>query len=221
MKLKEMKAFVKHLGYKSHKGGQPNYKGVGQINRHIKYIEHRMDEHGIRMKRELFNKDITISREEFMDRIEKQVTRGVIAHKLVISMDRKDFEQQRIDLKELTRDTMIAYEAKLGRDLNWIACLHDDKESNPHAHIVIAGRDDAQREVAIKPHELNNLKRIADQQRQMQFEIKRNREIMKDKEIQFKFDFDKQLERELEIERSFDRSMDLEPQIIFDRDISR
>jgi type IV secretory pathway VirD2 relaxase len=158
-----MQVFVKHLGYKSHKGGKAS-GGVKAIKGHIKYIENRADELGQRVDREMFNKNGETSRHEFYKIMSEQKQQGVIAHKLVISMDRKDFEAQKIDLKELAKETMASWEQKTGRQFNWIAAVHD-KASNPHVHIVVSGRDQAGKEVTFMPNQLEQLKRVSDKER--------------------------------------------------------
>lgn len=190
-----MQTFVKHLGYKSHKGGKSS-KGIGTIKAHIKYIQSRPNEQGEKETRELFGKDGESSRQDFCKLLDEQPQKGVIAHKLCISMDRKDYEAQKIDLKELTRDTMSAWEAKLGRQLNWTACIHL-KDSNPHVHIVVAGRDQGGKELYIKDNDLERLKKIADRERGLQAERNTAREADKEKG----FDFEKQIAHEKSIEQ--------------------
>jgi hypothetical protein len=160
--LSSLKTFVKHTGYKSHRG---NSKGLRAINAHGNYLANRP---GHDQNKEFFTKDGTREWGDFYQDLKGQPQKGVIAHKLVISMDRKDLEEQQIDLKELARDTMSHYEQKKGRELNWIATIHD-KESNPHVHIVIAGRDGQGKEVYMKPNDLEQMKRISDQERAEQY----------------------------------------------------
>lgn len=190
-----MQVFVKHLGYKSHKGGKVS-KGLSSIKAHMKYIKNRQDEQGNRYPRPMFSKEGQSDIKSFYEILKKQPERGVIAHKLVISMDRKDLESQKIDLQELAKDTMAAWEAKTGRKLNWIACVHD-KKSNPHVHIVLAGRDENRKEVSIMKHDLEKMKKISDQQREAQAERNFERgEFDPIKQIEYEKIFDKQLEKQ-------------------------
>lgn len=195
-----MQTFVKHTGYKSHKGGK-SAKGMKCIKAHLKYIEHRKNELGEREQREMFGKEGEKTAKEFYNQLKEQPEKGVIAHKLVISMDRKDYEEQKIDLRQLTRDTMNAYEAKVGQSLNWIACVHD-KESNPHVHIVVAGRNELGKEVVIRPHNLNQMKRIADKERGLQHERNHEREL--ERGLEKEFDFEKQIAHERQMDKEKD-----------------
>lgn len=214
-----MQTFVKHLGYKSYKGGKAS-KGMKAIKAHLKYIENRQDEHGNRDPRELFDKESKTSRQDFYKILKEQPERGVIAHKLCISMDRKDYEAQKIDLKELTRDTMSAWEAKTGRQLNWIACIHD-KESNPHVHIVVAGRDQGGKEIAIMKGDLERLKRFSDHQRELQAERNKEREVTQEKEFnpEKQIEHEKSLEKEPENGHYLDRS--IEPEKTMEKTLDR
>lgn len=161
-----MKTYVKALGYYKHtKSG----KNAAKVKAHLKYIEQRPNDLGEREKRELFNEKDAVSRKDFQKLLDDQEKTGVIAHKLCISMNRKDMESGNIDLKELTRQSMAAFEAKQGRKLNWIATIHD-KDSNPHIHIVVAGRDTAGREVRLGNLQVKQLKNCVD------IEQKRERE---------------------------------------------
>jgi type IV secretory pathway VirD2 relaxase len=208
-----MQTFVKHLGYTSHKGGKSS-KGMSRIKAHLKYIENRKDEQGQKPHREVFDKDGETTRKDFYKTLKTQPEKGVIAHKLCISMDRKDYEQQKIDLKELARDTMAAWEAKTGRQLNWVACIHD-KHSNPHVHIVVAGRDLSGKEVTIMKRDLDRLKNVSDRQREQQAERNMERGIDQGREFEpFKqLEYERTLEPEASKGNYLDRSLEPEKTI--------
>lgn len=152
-------------------------------------MENRKNEEGEREHRELFCKDGTITRKDFYSILNKQPNKGVIAHKMVFSMERSNFENKNIDYKELTKDIMSAYEMKTGRQYNWVACIHD-KQSNPHVHIVIAGRDEQGKEVVFMPAQLNQLKKISEKECERHAE----RNLLRNQEPEF--DFEKQLQDE-------------------------
>lgn len=183
---------VKSLGYKSHKGGK-NAQGMKAIKAHLKYIQTRKNEQEEKAYRELFGKEGKVERGEFYESLKEQPERGVIAHKFVLSMERMDFENKEIDYKELTKDIMSAYEAKIGKELNWIACFHD-KDKNPHVHLVIAGRDSKDREIVFMPQQLKQLKSIAEK------ECERHAERNKERESEKEFDLIKQIEKEQQIQ---------------------
>lgn len=213
-----MQVFVKHLGYKSHKGGKVS-KGLSTIKAHMKYIENRKDEQGNRYPRQMFGKEGPTDIKSFYEGLKQQPERGVIAHKLVISMDRKDVAGQKIDLQELTKDTMAAWEAKTGRKLNWIACIHD-KQSNPHAHIVLAGRDEKGKEIPIMKHDLEKMKQLSDQQREAQAERNYERgELNPENQIEYEKLFDKQLEKQQQLDQNREQEKAQERERI--RDLER
>lgn len=184
---------VKSLGYKSHRGGK-SAKGIKSIKSHIKYIENRQNEEGEREKRQLFGKDGAMDRKEFFNILNNQPDKGVIAHKLVLSMERGNFENRKIDYKDLAKDIMSSYEAKTNRQYNWVACIHD-KSSNPHIHLVVSGRDTYGKEVVFMPTQLNQIKKIAEK------ECDRHTERNLAREPEHELDFLKQIEHERTLEK--------------------
>lgn len=158
-----MRVYTKHTGYKKNSA-----RGRAQIKAHIKYLVNRPNEQGEREQREMFGADGPISREKFQEKLDKMAEKypdhnGVLAHKIVISMKREDFEKAGIDPKELVRHALAEYEAATGRKLEWGAVFHN-KESNPHGHIVILGRDKSGKEVKIDPKELEKIKNRIDKE---------------------------------------------------------
>lgn len=171
-----MTAHVKALGYASYnqKKGDPK----GAIKRHIKYIEQDKDHH--QNKPVLFNdKDDYVNRIQFYQKINAQPNRGVVGHKLVLTMSEEEWREDRIDLKELTRETMASYSMQQKKKLDWVASIHQDK-GHPHAHIVIRGVDDRGRQVGMYPKNIKELQKIAEQQRERLAERNKAREIERD-----------------------------------------
>lgn len=189
-----LQVYVKHLGYKSHKGGKAA-GGLKAIKAHLKYIENRVDDMGHRVDREMFGQDGAADRKDFYELLQRQKEQGVIAHKLCISMDRKDYSEQKIDLKELARETVAAWAQKTGRQYNWIGCIHD-KASNPHVHIVLAGRDRSGKEVILKPNHLEQLKRVSDNERERLYQRNMDREKLMENEPLKEFNPVKQIKKE-------------------------
>jgi len=197
-----MQTYVKHLGYKN-----TGKRGSSSVKAHTKYMEQRKNELGEREKRELYNHENEIDRIKFFKEIDNiNSTKGVLAHKLVISMDKDTRDAQNIDLKELTRRTINKYEQKNNCKLKWIACNHEGK--NPHSHIIILGQDSNKKKVYIMQKHLRELKRIADKERKLMYE--RNIERLKIEQTQeFKqgFNIDKQLSDESRIEQKFKKEL--------------
>lgn len=195
-----MQTFVKHTGYK--RGGQAR----SAIKGHIKYIENRKNELGEPEHRPIFDRDREqVQRQEFMDKLNDQPEKGVQGHKVVISMKREDMESQGVDMKELTREVMASWEQKTGRQYEWVAVEHD-KNSNPHVHVVIAGRDKAGKEVVIMPRQLEQLKRVADKERQRLAERNLERSRVRGLDRGKDLSLDQMLERGRQLEKGLDQT---------------
>ncbi|AQP98315.1 relaxase/mobilization nuclease domain-containing protein [Bacillus sp. 275] len=170
-----MVAHVKSLGFASHsKGGKP----ITHIKEHIKYIELDREHH--RTPPELFTaaQDI-IPRIEFFKKLNEQPKRGVVGHKLVISLSEDEQGRFATDLKELVRDTMNRFEGKHNVKLDWIAAVHDDK-GHPHAHIVIRGYNQDGKQVGLYPSHLKDLQTFAEQEKERQFERSKGKRKSRD-----------------------------------------
>ena len=159
-----MVAHVKSLGFASHnKGGKP----ITHIKEHIKHIQADREHH---RKPELFSKDRDhVDRREFFHKLNEQPRRGVVAHKLVISLSEEERSNFKTDLKELVRDTLNRFEAKHNVKLDWISAVHDDA-GHPHAHVVIRGYNEDGKQIGMYPKHIKDLQQLADQEKERQFE---------------------------------------------------
>ncbi|KON67371.1 hypothetical protein AKG34_21365 [Peribacillus butanolivorans] len=170
---------VKILRYISYNGTD---KPIKKAKEHIKYIEANREKH--RNNPDLFNeKEDKVNRKEFFKRLDEQTPNGVVLHKMVLTMSEDEQKRLKIDLRELARDTMAAFETKIGRRLCWGAGLHDDP-NHPHIHIFLLGRDEDGKQVGIYPLQVKQLKQIAEQEkvRQAERNLSRReyREILKE-----------------------------------------
>lgn len=196
-----MVAHVKSLGFASHnKGGKP----ITHIKEHIKYMEADREHH--RNEPDLFNQDQDkIDRRDFFQKLNEQPKRGVVGHKLVISLSEEERQNYKTDLKELVRDTMNRFEGKHNVKLDWIASVHDD-EGHPHAHIVIRGYNEESKQVGMYPKHIKDFQKFADQEKERQFERQQEPER----------DFLKEIEQEREvgnipeISKTFERNFELD-----------
>jgi hypothetical protein len=197
-----MVAHVKSLGFASHnKGGKP----ISHIKEHIKYMEVDREHH--RNNPDLFNRDQdSIDRREFFQKLNEQPKRGVVGHKLVISLSEEERQNYQTDLKELVRDTMNRFETKHNVKLDWIASIHDD-EGHPHAHIVIRGYNEEGKQVGMYPKHIKDLQAFADQEKERQFERQQEpqRDLLKEweqeREIGQLPEVSKVAEKNFELER--------------------
>lgn len=194
-----MVAHVKSLGFASHnKGGKP----ITHIKEHIKYMEADREHH--RNEPDLFNQDQDkIDRRDFFQKLNEQPKRGVVGHKLVISLSEEERQNYKTDLKELVRDTMNRFEGKHNIKLDWIASVHDD-EGHPHAHVVIRGYNEEGKQVGMYPKHIKDFQKFADQEKERQFERQPEPER----------DFLKEMEQEREVgkipEKAFEKNFEIE-----------
>jgi len=158
-----MPANVKVLQFISHNGGG---KPINKAKEHVKYMEANRETH--RNNPHLFNheKDIKDRREVFRD-IETQPKTGVVLHKMVITLSEDERDRFNIDMRELARDTIASFETKNNMRLDWVGAVHDDK-GHPHVHIAIRGRDQDGRQVGIYPKHVQQLRGIADREKDRQ-----------------------------------------------------
>lgn len=157
-----MAVMVKTLGYFSHKGGK-TAGGLSKLKAHLKYLEHgKIHENDPRG----FDRDSDlVRRRDFLNVVEQQPERGVIAHKLVFSLSQDERDRLGVNLKDVVRDTMSAWESRLGRNLTWIGFEHIDK-GHPHAHVVVAGYADG-KQVGIFERDLRWLQETADRSKEV------------------------------------------------------
>jgi hypothetical protein len=153
-----MSVMVKALGYYSHKQGT---RGLSKLKQHLKYLEHGKQHQNEPKGFDPERDDVT--RRQFMGQMHEQPPRGVVAHKLVLSLSQDERDRHGIDMKHLVRDTMADFERATGRSLRWVAFEHDDP-GHPHVHVVVAGYDNAGKQVGIYPKDLKDLAQLADRQ---------------------------------------------------------
>lgn len=183
-----MAIHVKPLGYISY--GKP--KAIHKAKEHLKYIEANREKH--RNKPELFNeKEDKIDKRIMFKKFEEQPHsfKDVTIHKFVLTISEDERDRLQLDLKELTRETMMTFEARYGHKLDWIAGIHDDV-GHPHVHLVIRGTDLSGRKVEIYKKDISELKRIAEREKVRQVErnlgLKQARNLFKELEKENKPD---------------------------------
>lgn len=162
-----MVANVKALKFISHY--RDPGKAITKAKEHIKYMTAPREHH--RNTPILFDeKRDFVPRREFFERLEAQPKYGVVIHKWVITLSEQERDELKIDLKQLARDTMARMEIKLNQRLDWVAVIHDD-ERHPHVHIAIRGWDMEGNRVYFGRPEIQEARKIADQEKARQAEI--------------------------------------------------
>lgn len=196
-----MSILIHSTGFYKYPKPWENRKPIIAIKKHLKYIEaDREDKEGNKVHLEpptLFTKEKEKANRSdplaFGQRIAEQPEKGVVAHKLVISLS--EDEQKRlgsISMIELVRETLSQYELARKQQLDWIASFHNDK-GHPHCHVVIRGRDLNGKSVYISEPQMKQMARIGERvkERLAERNLERGRYMQKD--------LRKQLEQEREI----------------------
>jgi hypothetical protein len=102
----------------------------------IRYNQHRAGKDGKRKSRELFGLDGSMGRiasYEMIDNAEK----GTVFFRFVISPDQETEDTLKdLELKELTRQTMLALQEQLAQRVPFVAAIHDDHTEIRHVHLV-------------------------------------------------------------------------------------
>lgn len=153
-----MAVLVKTLGYLSHKGAG----GLSRVKAHLKYLEYGKLHENVPKG---FGRDGEEKRSDFYQKIQEQPERGVIAHKLVFSLSQDERDRLGVDLKDVVKDVMAGWEAKLDRRLNWIGFEHADK-GHPHVHVVVGGYAGG-KQVGLYERDLRWLSQTADRSKEV------------------------------------------------------
>src|SRR5712691_3919013 len=114
-----------------------NYtKKAGAAKASIRYIEHRPGKEGERITRALFGSDGRMGRDAAYAMID-EAKEGSVFFRFIISPDpaREDTERD-LSLREVTESTMQTLEERLGKQVSWVAAVHDDHTSHRHVHVV-------------------------------------------------------------------------------------
>jgi hypothetical protein len=123
-------AIVKSNYVKRGKGERDRAKAT------IRYIQHRRDRDGERVNRTLFGYDGTLTREQAYQMID-EAQKGTIFYRFVLSPDPKREDRYKdLDLSEITIHTMLALEERLGKQIQFVATMHDDHSPHRHVHTL-------------------------------------------------------------------------------------
>jgi hypothetical protein len=102
----------------------------------IRYNQHRAGKDGERKSRELFGLDGSLGRiaaYEMIDTAEK----GTVFFRFVISPDQEIEDTAKdLELRELTRQTMLALQEHVEKRVPFAAAIHDDHTDKRHVHLV-------------------------------------------------------------------------------------
>jgi hypothetical protein len=122
-----------------------------QVKAHLRYITHRAGESKARHQavpgkgkttRELFNADGITERRAFYTLIDS-AQRGTIFYKFMISTHPvKEDTHKDLDLQQVTRYTIRNIEKRIGRNLHFVATIHNNHSNVRHVHgiFLLQGR---------------------------------------------------------------------------------
>jgi DNA-directed RNA polymerase subunit RPC12/RpoP len=109
----------------------------GRAKATIRYIQHRRDRDSARVSRTLFGYDGALSREQAYKMID-DAQKGTIFYRFVLSPDpSREDRYKDLDLSEITIHTMLALEERLGKQIQFVATLHDDHSPHRHIHSLV------------------------------------------------------------------------------------
>jgi hypothetical protein len=102
----------------------------------IRYITHRRTRENEKITRALFGYDGLLTKEQAYRMID-EAQKGTIFYRFVISPDpRREDTRRDLSIEDITIDTMIKLEERLGKQIQFVATLHDNHTNNRHAHVV-------------------------------------------------------------------------------------
>src|SRR6266571_814767 len=102
----------------------------------IRYIEHRPGKDNEKTTRILFNSDGAMGRWQAYHLIDES-QKGSVFYRFVISPDPKGEDSQKdLHLREITQKTMQTLEARLKKQISWVAAEHNDHAPHRHIHVV-------------------------------------------------------------------------------------
>jgi hypothetical protein len=109
----------------------------GRAKSTIRYIQHRRDRDGERVSRTLFGYDGELTRQQAYRMIE-EAKKGTLFYRFVLSPDPKREDRYKdLDLSEITIHTMLALEERLGKQVQFVATMHDDHSPHRHVHTLV------------------------------------------------------------------------------------
>jgi hypothetical protein len=114
----------------------------GRAKKTIRYITHRRDRDGHTVTRELFGYDGSLTKEQTYRMID-EARRGTLFYRIVLSPAPKQEDRYKdLNLRELTLDTMLKLEERLGQPVQFVATIHDDHAPHRHMHtlVLVQGR---------------------------------------------------------------------------------
>jgi hypothetical protein len=109
----------------------------------VRYITHRRDLEGRKVTRDLFGFDGYLSKQTAYRMIDDAPKKGRYYYRVVLSPDpRREDRYKDLDLRRLTRATMLKLEERYGKSIQFVAAIHNDHAPHRHVHalVILNGR---------------------------------------------------------------------------------
>jgi hypothetical protein len=109
----------------------------------IRYITHRRDREGERVTRDLFGFEGMLTKQTAYRLIDEAPQKGRYYYRMILSPDpRREDRYRDLDLKALTRATMLKLEERYGKSIQFVAAVHEDHSPHRHVHtlVILNGR---------------------------------------------------------------------------------
>jgi hypothetical protein len=108
----------------------------GRAKRTVRYITHRRDRDGEKITRQLFGFDGALTKEQVYRMID-EAQKGTIFYRFIISPNpSKEDRFKDLSLTDITIDTMIKLEERIGRQIQFAAAIHADHTQIRHIHVL-------------------------------------------------------------------------------------
>jgi len=104
----------------------------------VRYIMHRRDREGERVTRDLFGFEGSLSKETAYRMIHEAPEKRRYYYRIILSPDpRREDSYKDLSLRNLTIETMLRLEERLGHPIQFIAAIHDDHSPHRHVHTLV------------------------------------------------------------------------------------
>ena len=109
----------------------------GRAKATIRYITPRRDRDGQTVTRALFGYDGALTKEQAYRMID-DAQKGTIFYRIVVSpAPRQEDRYKDLNLTDITLHTMLALEERLGKQIQFVAAMHDDHSPHRHVHTLV------------------------------------------------------------------------------------
>jgi cytosine/adenosine deaminase-related metal-dependent hydrolase len=102
----------------------------------IRYIQHRIGKDGEKKYRQLFQLSGDMERIDAYEMLDASEKGSVFFHFMISPDQRTEDIARDLDLRELTRKTMLALQEQIQAGVPYAAAIHDDHTELRHVHLI-------------------------------------------------------------------------------------